>query len=451
MKKNFIMRSLFLLIILFGFLGVKTTAYAGQAKFKVVGYLPDYDMIHRDATINFKQLTDVNYFSVVPEATGKLKFTENGSAEQLKELVKDAHKEKVKVGVSLGGWGLSDNFAEATSDTNRKQFIASVVDFVDRYNLDTVDIDWEYPDQDKAPQFEAFVKELKKELKTKLDGTIKVSICVPTGIGSNGLPTGTWEDHFTPAALNAADWINIMSYDAQMPGFPNHSPVDLQKNALNYWNDLMGGDKMAHLVAGMPYYAKALNETVITYNSLVDVFEGVLTNDEATYMGETFYFNNKETVQTKTQDSIKLGSLGVMIWTPTQDANLGSPSRLTDVIADTIADSNKVELDKDIPVAEVAIDNVIEKVKEGKSVNKWLLVSLLMLMVISLLLFRGHLPFLLPSQIKGRKVDKINLGKLVGLILLTVSVLAFIIVVLPWYLSLLIFVGLGAGGYYILK
>jgi chitinase len=52
----------------------------------------------------------------------------------------------LKILVSVGGWTWSGNFSDTVLTTqSRRRFIDSVVEFVDRYKLDGLDIDWEYP------------------------------------------------------------------------------------------------------------------------------------------------------------------------------------------------------------------------------------------------------------------------------------------------------------------
>jgi chitinase len=52
----------------------------------------------------------------------------------------------LQVLVSVGGWTWSGNFSDTVlTRESRRRFIDSVVEFVDRYKLDGLDIDWEYP------------------------------------------------------------------------------------------------------------------------------------------------------------------------------------------------------------------------------------------------------------------------------------------------------------------
>ncbi|QIL45750.1 glycoside hydrolase family 18 protein [Vagococcus coleopterorum] len=443
-RRQIVVLGAVLISLVFGMMSFSQKSEAAARKFKTVGYVPSYDIAQLETGVDLNQFTDINYFSMVPQTDGTIEFTDAGTDQMLKDLVAKAHKANVKVGVSIGGWNLSDNFEAATSDDTRKTFIENLVKLTDKYELDTIDIDWEYPQEDYAKQFETFMKELKKEMAAK---DIKVTICVPTGISSNGTATDKWEKFFTPDALNQADWINIMSYDAEVEGSPNHSPEELLGQTLEYWNDIMGGDKMDHLIGGIPYYAKSEQKQVITYNKVVDIFQEKVEGDVINYRGEEFLFNNQDTVRAKTKDAIDLGSLGVMVWTPTQDADLKSKHRLTDAIIETIDDSSKVALDKTkVLIGKVKIE---EKVKSHAQMI-WNILALI-LAILSGLLFKGIFNNYLPTELRGKHVNKPKFAKLVGSIGFVLVFLILVFANLPWYLILLVFAAIFGGAYYLLK
>ena len=59
-------------------------------------------------------------------------------------------KPGLKVLLSVGGWE-AGNFSEMAADaTHRKNFCANCLAAVKKYNLDGIDIDWEYPTSDAA-------------------------------------------------------------------------------------------------------------------------------------------------------------------------------------------------------------------------------------------------------------------------------------------------------------
>ena len=54
---------------------------------------------------------------------------------------------KLKVTVAIGGWteGSTKYSAMAKDSAERQKFVDSVVQFLQKYNFDGLDLDWEYP------------------------------------------------------------------------------------------------------------------------------------------------------------------------------------------------------------------------------------------------------------------------------------------------------------------
>ncbi|GAB3019443.1 glycoside hydrolase family 18 protein [Spirosoma pulveris] len=125
----------------------------------------------------------------------------------------------LKILISLGGWSWSENFSDAVvSDTGRVAFAASAVDIVREYQLDGIDIDWEYPgmkgeDNVFRPEDKENFTLLFKSLREQLNGLKK-----QTGkdyLVTTALPG--FEAIFTHTDMAQAhqylDFINVMSYD----------------------------------------------------------------------------------------------------------------------------------------------------------------------------------------------------------------------------------------------
>ena len=81
-----------------------------------------------------------------------------------------AHATNVKVLIAVGGWNNGDDSAFrslAANSSYRNTFINNLLNFVDQYGLDGVDIDWEYPDGGEVASFKTLMRELGDKLRAK--------------------------------------------------------------------------------------------------------------------------------------------------------------------------------------------------------------------------------------------------------------------------------------------
>ncbi|KAI9370341.1 hypothetical protein BJX61DRAFT_515871 [Aspergillus egyptiacus] len=122
----------------------------------------------------------------------------------------------VELWISVGGWDMNDPgpYANvlsdlAASDTAQQAFIDSVKDVLEEYDLDGIDIDWEYPvasDRSGTPDdYDNFVSFL-ENVRSSMGDSYGLSIT---------LPSSYWYlQHFDIVNLaKTVDWFNFMSYD----------------------------------------------------------------------------------------------------------------------------------------------------------------------------------------------------------------------------------------------
>lgn len=98
----------------------------------------------------------------------------------------------LKVLISVGGWTFNDPGPTATTfsdiardETAQRKFIDSVLRFLQTYNFDGIDIDWEYPEaEDRSGRgedfanFPKFMKNIKQTLKRyEVSVTLPASFC----------------------------------------------------------------------------------------------------------------------------------------------------------------------------------------------------------------------------------------------------------------------------------
>ncbi|KAF5392985.1 hypothetical protein D9757_001165 [Collybiopsis confluens] len=165
--------------------------------------------------INWSKYTHVAYSFATP--TNACQLTLDGSnGDKLGAFVQQAHGHGVKVLIAIGGWAGSRFFSSCANPANVTAFAKTTADFVKSYNLDGVNIDWEYPNSDaigcnvKSPQDSANYLVYLQKLRSNLPKPFVISLAA--GIApfkdANGSPL---KDVSAFAAV--LDMVNIMAYD----------------------------------------------------------------------------------------------------------------------------------------------------------------------------------------------------------------------------------------------
>ena len=133
--------------------------------------------------IPYHQLTHINYSFLTPKADGT--FNPINNSWKLKQIVATAHQHNVRVSISVGGWGWDQQFEElAANPESRTAFVQNLTAFINEYQLDGADIDWEYPDAGQSSQnFLALIRELRAAMPDKLLTTAVVSHGDDNGAG----------------------------------------------------------------------------------------------------------------------------------------------------------------------------------------------------------------------------------------------------------------------------
>lgn len=179
------------------------------------------------STIDVSGITHVNYaFANIRD--GKVVFDtvkidgvlpNSGDIDELNSLKKN--KPDLKVLVSVGGWTWSGGFSDAAlTEQSRSVFAKSCADFVKEYQLDGIDLDWEYPNQSGAgnthrPEDMQNFTLMLKAVRGQLD-----SMAQSEGKGNHYLltiATGADDVYVKNTELGELhkyiDFLNIMTYD----------------------------------------------------------------------------------------------------------------------------------------------------------------------------------------------------------------------------------------------
>ncbi|WP_241684940.1 glycoside hydrolase family 18 protein [Cyclobacterium xiamenense] len=207
-------------------------------------YVPERD--YKPEELPVEKLTHIIY-SFTHVIDGEMKFSNPEEAgPKLEALVRQKERNPdLKVMIACGGWG-ADGFSDmALTEASRSKFIASAAAFIDAYQLDGMDMDWEYPGisgagtkarEEDTQNFTALMKGL-REMLDKFDEPKLLTFA-----------SAGWKRYYDHIEVNEvmdyADYTNVMTYD-QVSGVSrytgHHTPL---------------GDVKSEAIAGTPFHAR---------------------------------------------------------------------------------------------------------------------------------------------------------------------------------------------------
>jgi len=273
---------------------------------------------------------------------------------------------RLKLVLSVGGWGAGGFSNMAMTEEGRRAFAASCLEVVERYDLDGIDIDWEYPCSDLAeidadPRDRENYTLLLQALRDALGEDRIVSIAVGAG---EYFVEGTEMDK----VAEIVDYVQLMTYDMRS-GFTrqagHHAALGLTKGDTTN-TSTRGIVEMFHdagvpyekLVAGAAFYSRQFDGVPDVNNGLLQPSESIGyygpeygqieqfrisggyteywdEDAEAAYLwnGSTFLsYESPEAIRRKCLYVKERGLLGIMYWEHGCD-----PTReLLDVMAETM-------------------------------------------------------------------------------------------------------------------
>jgi GH18 family chitinase len=213
---------------------------------KVAYWSPDDKENDNLELIVFSSLTHVNYSSIVLNADGSLVTPRD--VKPLEDLVLEAHARSVKVSISIGEWEDADNTVFNTIADNKtltKIFIKNIIDFIDEYELDGVDINWQnINSKSESNSLEDLLEVLSEELVK--EGKF-LSMTAPSGEDDSAANT------ISKDIYQYVDFFNVLAFDSTNND-SLHSSLQDAKDAISYWTDrCLIKNK---LVLGVPFYSR---------------------------------------------------------------------------------------------------------------------------------------------------------------------------------------------------
>lgn len=196
----------------------------------------------------------------------------------------------LKTLVAVGGWTLSSPFSDvALTRQSRQRFARSVVAFLRQYELDGIDLDWEYPVKGgkegnvNRPEDRQNYALLTRELRSQFEAAGKAdgkhyTLTVAT-------PAAAWAiNNFDLAQMaNDVDWFNVMAYDysgtwesttGHLAPLTSADGRPSVMDTLNHYRT--AGVPNDQIVLGIPLYARAWSGVPAANNGLYQNATGPL-------------------------------------------------------------------------------------------------------------------------------------------------------------------------------
>lgn len=207
--KIFRLLSLLLVVLLASCLNKKKSADTGmpgnESRYVVLAYVTSWGV----STPETSCLTHINYaFGHVADDNKGIRIDNEPRLQMIVGLKKE--KPSLKVLLSVGGWG-SSRFSEmAANDSTRTAFAADCRRVIDKFGLDGIDIDWEYPGSGTAG---ISFSSADKENFTLLMRDVRQAVGKDKLLTIATAATGRYYDF--RAIEPYVDYVNIMAYDME--------------------------------------------------------------------------------------------------------------------------------------------------------------------------------------------------------------------------------------------
>lgn len=275
--------------------------------------------------------------------------------------LRDRNQNLKKIIVSIGGWNAgSEVFSQVVGDNNKRAiFITSISDFLNKFTLDGIDIDWEYPaNRGGVPADKDNIVIFLRELRARL-GNNKI---ISAAVGADLSLIGTAYD--VKGMNQYLDFINLMTYDyhsGEEKRLGHNSPLmasqfDTDKflngdATVTAW--LNAGATSSKILLGLAFYGRSfqlanndktnIGDSAVGpgspgpysatqgYNTFLEICQSQETGEWTTYYDNDQHvprayngnqwigYDNQQSVHYKSQYSKNRNLGGVMMWSVDMD------------------------------------------------------------------------------------------------------------------------------------
>ena len=307
-------------------------ACAQSTEIKVVAYVTSWSSITPDPMM----MTHINYAFGGVGSDGTSVYADNTS--RMQQIINLKKKNSnLKVLLSVGGWGRGNFSPMAKDETKRKAFAKSCRAFCDKYKLDGIDIDWEFPGNNSSGESSPSNEKqnynlLMRDLREALGDGLLLTMASSADPGYYDFK----------GCIQYLDFVNVMTYD--MSGPPNHHSALYRGGKVgNGWlvqsdsiqKHKSAGIPVGKLVMGLAFYGNSGSGSQI---SLQEIKNGIASgkwkdNWDATakvpYVTDSsgkfaYGYDDERSLTIKCEYIMKQKLAGGMYWEYANDDNKGT-------------------------------------------------------------------------------------------------------------------------------
>ncbi|MBP5630943.1 MAG: DUF5121 domain-containing protein [Bacteroidaceae bacterium] len=320
------------LILLCLALMMPQTLCAQSTEKKIVAYVTSWSSVTPDPFV----MTHINYAFGGVGSDGVSVYADGTS--RMQQLVRlKSRNPKLKVLLSIGGWGRGNFSPMAKDETKRKAFAQACRAFCDRYNLDGIDIDWEFPGNNSSGETSPSNEKqnytlLMRDLREALGGDLLLTMASSADPGYYDFKN----------CIQYLDFVNVMTYD--MSGPPNHHSALYRGGKVgNGWlvqsesiqNHLKAGIPASKLVMGLAFYGNSGSGSQISLQEIKNgIASGRWTDNwddvaKVPYVTDSsgkfaYGYDDERSLTVKCQYLVKQKLAGAMYWEYANDDNKGT-------------------------------------------------------------------------------------------------------------------------------
>lgn len=194
---------------------------------------------------------------------------------------------------------------------NKDKLITNMISFANKYQIDGIDLDWEFPlSQQEFDAYNVFLQELKsrmtKEMWNGKEATLSIAVA-------------TWALKYTPETTKCIDFVNVMGYDILDQDGQHSSFFSSCVQAAKYLESQ--GFTKEQIVIGFPFYGTYVNRNMeqylykeVNYDEVTPYNNCYTMKHRETGEGRYSYFNSQAIIRDKTAYAYLNGYGGVMIF-----------------------------------------------------------------------------------------------------------------------------------------